>query len=173
MLDLIDPLSLSEAGCAELIVLEELFIRKHIHQDLRVLVRQDPGEFGHFKPLRKQHALAHEDIEDIIPAAVHRLVIGLPLGNDHVRTGDRLARFPRQNTHYCPVCRCPVANAPAEFGHPDLLCVFHRRIVGDRRAAYDHCDRQLRILPFQLADQYFVHDDLAAVVRNIRECFGR
>ena len=66
-----------------------------------------------------------------------------------------------------------VSDTAAEGRKPDLLRVFHRRVIGHRPATQEHSDRKLRVQPFQPAEQYFVHDDLAAVVGDIGERPGR
>ena len=55
---------------------------------------QDPRELRHLEAVHKEHALAHEDKEYIIPAAVQRFVVGLPFGDDNIGVCNRFPRLP-------------------------------------------------------------------------------
>ena len=92
--DLHSLVGLLRQDLAELIALEKLFVAIYAKQDLRLFMCENTVELWHLEAVHEQHALTHENVEDIAAASVQRLIIGLSLGDHHICIHDGLARFP-------------------------------------------------------------------------------
>ena len=168
--DLSQTPPLIRARRTEAELFEHILVRVYVKQDLRVLKGEDPRKLRHFEAVHEQHALAHEDVEHVAGAAVQRLIVGLSFGDHHIGVNDRFPRLPGKIAQHRSVCSCPVSHAVADLRESDLLRVLHGGVICHRRSPQDHGDRNIRVHAQDLAEQYFVHDDLAAVVRDQHQC---
>ena len=101
-----------------------------------------------------------------------RFVVALSFGNDQISRFKCLTGFAADMGKPGAADFASISDYCGQFGKAYILCIFHCRIIDNRKTSDDYGDIEFRTEFFKKYDNQFVKNDFSAVISQIDKAGG-